>query len=142
MTLSSDRAKGSGGGGAEGPRAMGRRPEAGGPPSRKEGFGTAAADETTAVSPIKQKVIYMIGNGHIDPVWQWQWPEGMQEVHATFRSALDRMKEYPEFKFTASSAAFYEWVEKGDPKMFAEIKERVARGRWEGVGGWGVETWC
>src|SRR5947207_13658373 len=31
----------------------------------------------------------MIGNSHIDPVWPWQWPEGYQEVRATFRSALD-----------------------------------------------------
>ena len=29
----------------------------------------------------------MIGNSHIDPVWLWQWPEGYQEVRATFRSA-------------------------------------------------------
>ena len=27
----------------------------------------------------------MIGNAHIDPVWLWQWPEGYQEVRATFR---------------------------------------------------------
>lgn len=52
----------------------------------------------------------MIGNVHIDPVWLWQWQEGFHEVKATFRSALDRMKEYPDFKFVASSAVFYEWV--------------------------------
>ena len=47
----------------------------------------------------------MIGNAHIDPVWLWQWPEGYQEVRATFRSAIDRMKEYPDFIFTCDSAA-------------------------------------
>ena len=84
----------------------------------------------------------MIGNAHIDPVWLWQWPEGYQEVRATFRSALDRMREYPEFIFTANSAAYYAWVKEIDPGMFEEIRERVAEGRWEIVGGWWVEPDC
>ena len=41
----------------------------------------------------------MIGNAHLDIVWLWQWQEGCQEVKATFRSALDRMKEYDDFLF-------------------------------------------
>jgi alpha-mannosidase len=45
---------------------------------------------------------HMIGNGHIDPVWLWTWPEGVSVVHSTFRAALDRMKETPDFVFTAS----------------------------------------
>jgi alpha-mannosidase len=84
----------------------------------------------------------MIGNAHIDPVWLWQWQEGFHEVKATFRSALDRMKAFPEFVFVASSAAFYEWVEQSDPAMFAEIRQRVAEGRWGIVGGWWVEPDC
>ena len=43
------------------------------------------------------KNIYMIGNAHIDPVWFWTWQDGYQEVKATFRSALDRMNENPDF---------------------------------------------
>ncbi len=91
---------------------------------------------------MKQSTLHMIGNAHIDPVWLWQWTEGFHEVKATFRSALDRMKEYPEFTFTASSAAFYEWVEQSDPAMFAEIQARVAEGRWQIIGGWWVEPDC
>ena len=41
------------------------------------------------------RTLHLIGNSHIDPVWLWQWPEGYQEVRATFRSALDLMGEYP-----------------------------------------------
>jgi alpha-mannosidase len=90
----------------------------------------------------KDKTLVMIGNAHIDPVWLWCWDEGFQEVKATFRSALDRMNEFPDFVFTASSAAFYEWIEHNDPAMFAEIKQRVAEGRWQPVGGWWVEPDC
>ena len=88
------------------------------------------------------RLLHMIGNSHIDPVWLWQWPEGYQEIRATFRSALDRMNEYPEFIFTSDSAAYYEWVEEIDPEMFAEIRRRVDEGRWEIVGGWWVEPDC
>jgi alpha-mannosidase len=40
--------------------------------------------------------IHMIGNAHLDPEWLWQWQEGYTEIKATFRSTLDRMKEYPD----------------------------------------------
>lgn len=86
--------------------------------------------------------MHMIGNGHIDPVWLWDWREGLQEVKATFRSALDRMNEFDGFVFTASSAALYEWVEHSDPAMFEEIRRRVREGRWAIVGGWYVEPDC
>ena len=91
---------------------------------------------------MKTRKLHMIGNAHIDPVWLWQWQEGFHEVKASFRSALDRMKEYPDFTFVASSAAFYEWVEESDPGMFAEIQQRVKEGRWGIVGGWWVEPDC
>ena len=84
----------------------------------------------------------LIGNAHIDPVWLWRWQEGFHEIRATFRSALDRMKEYPQFVFISSSAAFYEWLETCDPKMFAEIRLRVQEGRWGIVGGWWIEPDC
>ena len=89
-----------------------------------------------------KRTLHMIGNAHIDPIWLWQWQEGFHEVRATFRSMLDRMKEYPEFVFTSSSAAFYMWVENSDPGMFEEIKQRVAEGRWQIVGGWWIQPDC
>ena len=88
------------------------------------------------------KKLHMIGNAHIDPVWLWRWTEGFQTTRATFRSALDRMNEDPDFKFTASSSMLYEWVEQSEPDMFKEIQARVAEGRWEIVGGWVIEPDC
>lgn len=91
---------------------------------------------------INEKKLYMIGNAHLDPVWLWNWQEGFQEVKATFRSALDRMKETDDFIFTCSAAAYYEWVEKNCPDMFEEIRQRVKEGRWEIVGGWYIQPDC
>ncbi len=89
-----------------------------------------------------KKKIYMIGNAHLDPVWMWQWQEGCAEVKATFRSALDRMKEFPDFKFTCAAAVIYTWIEDICPEMFDEIKQRVIEGRWIIAGGWWVQPDC
>jgi len=83
---------------------------------------------------------YMIGHAHIDPVWRWMKDEGHAEVLATFRSAVARLKEYPDVAFVASSAQFYQWVKEADPALFAEIKSMVKQGRWNPVGGWWVEA--
>lgn len=87
-------------------------------------------------------MLYMIGNAHIDPVWLWRYAEGLQVTRATFRSALERMNEDPDFVFTCSSAALYDWVERTDPELFQQIKRRVAEGRWRLVGGFWVEPDC
>jgi alpha-mannosidase len=87
-------------------------------------------------------IVHMIGNAHLDPVWLWRWQEGYAEIKATFRSALDRMNEFPEFVFTCAGAACYKWVEENDPPMFAEIGKRVAEGRWVIVGGWWIQPDC
>ena len=86
--------------------------------------------------------LYLLGNGHLDPVWLWQLPEGMAEVKATFRSALDRMKEFPGYIFTSACASYYAWVEANEPAMFQEIKERVEEGRWAIAGGMWVQPDC
>jgi alpha-mannosidase len=102
--------------------------------------GAAAVGEAVSLSAESRRgTLHLVGHAHIDPVWLWQWQEGLAEVRATWRSALDRMREYPEMRFTASSAAFYAWVEDHDPAMLVEIAERVAEGRWELAGGWWVE---
>lgn len=83
--------------------------------------------------------MYMIGNAHLDPVWLWLWRDGYHEVQATFRSALDRLEETPDFVFTCACACYYEWVEQNDPSMFEEIRRRVAEGRWGIVGGMWIQ---
>ena len=90
----------------------------------------------------KKSVYYMVGNAHLDPVWQWRWQEGSAEAKATIRSALDRMKEFPDFVFVCSSASIFQWVEEFAPAMFEEVKQRVAEGRFIIVGGMHVQPDC
>lgn len=86
--------------------------------------------------------VHLIGNAHLDPVWLWRWQEGFNEVRATFRSALDRMNEFEDFKFTSACSAYYMWIEKSDKAMFEEIKKRVKEGRWCITGGWFIQPDC
>jgi alpha-mannosidase len=91
---------------------------------------------------VRERVLHLIGNAHIDPVWLWQWPEGFEEIRATFRAAVDLMDEDSEMTFTADSAAYYAWIEEIDPALFERIKARVAEGRWELAGAMWVEPDC
>lgn len=90
----------------------------------------------------QQTTIFMIGNAHLDPAWMWRLDEGFEAFLATCRSALARIEETPDFIFTASSAAHYEFVEQTDPVLFVKIQEAVKSGRWSLVGGWWVESDC
>src|SRR3989304_6016239 len=90
----------------------------------------------------KHLKLHVVGNAHLDPVWLWPWTEGFHEVKATFRSALDRMKEYEDFIFIASSAVYYEWIEHNEPQIFEEIQQRVKEGLWLLVGGWWIQPDC
>ena len=88
---------------------------------------------------MKQFSVKAIGNSHIDMAWLWPETETVEVVRNTFRTALDLMREYPDFKFTASAAQAYVWMEEKYPAIFQEIEQRVKEGRWEIVGGMWVE---
>ncbi|MGE5054875.1 MAG: alpha-mannosidase, partial [Acidobacteriota bacterium] len=88
---------------------------------------------------LQQFTIKAVGNSHIDMAWLWPWTETVEVVRNTFRSVLDLMREYPDFKFTMSSARTYEWMQEKYPDLFAEIEQRVKEGRWEVIGGMWVE---
>lgn len=91
---------------------------------------------------MEKKKIHMIGNTHIDLVWLWKKAEGMQEVKSSFVSALDRLDEFPDFKFTQAGISLLEWMKKTCPEQFERIRQRVEEGRWEIVGGMWVEPDC
>ena len=90
----------------------------------------------TQDSPI---IVHMIGQAHLDPVWLWPWTEGRAEALATSRSAVDRLREYPDFHFTRGESLVYEWIEHDDPALYAEIVALIAEGRWHVVNGMVVQ---
>jgi alpha-mannosidase len=84
--------------------------------------------------------LHMIGNAHIDMAWLWRYTETIEVTRATFQSALDNLRRYPDFRFSHGQAHSYEWIESRYPEMFAEIRKYVQEGRWEITGGTWVES--
>ncbi len=82
-----------------------------------------------------KKVLHVINNAHIDPVWLWDWREGLNEGIATCDAILKLMDEFPELTFTRGECAVYEHILRYAPELFRRIRERVEEGRWEIVGG-------
>ena len=89
-----------------------------------------------------RKKYYMVGYTHIDPVWLWNRAEGMQEVKSSFASALDRLEEFPDFKFIHTSISYLAWLKENCPQQYARIHKYVEEGRWEIAGGMWVEPDC
>ena len=87
--------------------------------------------------------LYMIGNTHFDPAWLWTWDEAMAGIRATFRAALERMKEDSEFVYSFCTPAVFDWIRQTDPELFEEIRQRVAEGRWDvEAEGWWLQPDC
>lgn len=81
-----------------------------------------------------------IGHAHIDSAWLWPVRETRRKCARTFANQLRLMERYPEHRFACSQAAQYQWIKDEHPALYQQIKERVAEGRWEPVGGMWVEA--
>ena len=80
------------------------------------------------------------GHAHLDTAWLWPLRETRRKALRTFANAVDLLERNPDFVFCHSQAQHYAWVEQDAPELFAKVKELVAAGRWEPVGGMWVET--
>jgi alpha-mannosidase len=83
-----------------------------------------------------------VGHAHLDTAWLWPLEESRRKAQRTFATQVRLMDEYPEHVFCASQAEHYAWVRDDDPALWAEIRERVARGQWAPVGGTWIEPDC
>ena len=87
-------------------------------------------------------VVYCVGHSHIDLAWLWTLAITREKAIRTFSSMLRLMDRYPEFIFTASQAPLYQFVQEDAPEVYAEIKKRIAEGRWDPEGAMYVEADC
>ena len=89
----------------------------------------------------KQRLI-LVCNSHIDPVWLWEWTEGLAETLATFRTAARFCEEFEDFIFCHNESILYQWVESYEPELFRKIQDLVKQGRWFIMGGWYLQPDC
>ena len=81
----------------------------------------------------------LTGHAHLDLAWLWPLAETRRKAIRTFSSVIGLMDRYPDFRFNQSTAQLYAFLETDDPALFTQIKERVASGQWEPIGGMWVE---
>jgi len=82
------------------------------------------------------------GHAHIDTAWLWPVRETRRKCARSFSTVLSLMQEDPEFRFACSQVQHYAWMRDRYPQLYAHIRDRVAAGQWEPVGGMWVETDC
>jgi alpha-mannosidase len=83
--------------------------------------------------------ILLTGHAHLDLAWLWPLEETRRKAQRTWSSVVALLDRDPEFRFNQSSAQLYAFVERDDPELFAKVREQVAAGAWEPVGGMWVE---
>ena len=86
--------------------------------------------------------ITAVGHAHIDTAWLWPMRETVRKCARSFANAVTLMEDYPDFSFVCSAARHLAWVEERYPALFARIRERVATGQFQPVGGMWVEADC
>jgi len=83
-----------------------------------------------------------VGHAHLDTAWLWPLHDGRRKTARTFANQLRLLERYDDYVFGASSAQHYAWMEASYPALFAQVKSRIAEGRWEVLGGMWVEADC
>ncbi len=84
--------------------------------------------------------ISAIGHAHIDSAWLWPVRETIRKVARTSSSMIELIADDPEFRYGMSSAQQYAWIKEHRPRVYAQVKDAVAAGRFIPLGGMWVES--
>ncbi|MEK4004328.1 alpha-mannosidase [Paenibacillus sp. FSL H3-0333] len=96
----------------------------------------AASERSAGLDP---GTMHMVGQSHIDVAWLWPVRETVRKVSRTFSTVCTLMDKYPDFRYSQSQPQLYAFAKEHYPELYGRIKERIAEGRWELVGGMWVE---
>jgi alpha-mannosidase len=89
-----------------------------------------------------KRIVHLLCNAHIDPVWLWEWEEGAATAISTFRTSADLCEAFPGFIFNHNEVIVYRWVEEYEPELFTRIQRLVKEGKWHIMGGWYLQPDC
>jgi alpha-mannosidase len=86
--------------------------------------------------------VVCIGHSHIDTAWLWPFRQTEEKCQRTFSTAVNMMKEFPEYKFITSQPQQFKYIKELEPELFEDVKKMVASGNWEIEGAMWVEPDC
>ncbi len=96
----------------------------------------------TKAGPPLDVDIVATGHAHIDVAWLWTLGQTRRKNGRTFHTVLRLMEQFSDYHFTQSQPQLYDYVRQDYPALFEAIKQQVAEGRWEPIGGTWVEMDC
>ncbi|MFB7716152.1 alpha-mannosidase [Nocardia sp. NPDC056100] len=108
--------------------------------------GTATAARACLTEVLAQPAIgsahtiSAVGHAHIDTAWLWPLRETVRKVARTTANMTALLADSPEFIFTMSQAAQYDFIKQYRPEVYAKVKQAVAEGRFVPAGGMWVES--
>ena len=87
------------------------------------------------LSPFEQEaktyISHLVAHSHIDMNWLWPQAETIDVCRRDFSAMLSLMDRYPEFHFSQSQTATYQFMESEFPAIFDRVKAQVEAGRWD-----------
>ncbi|WP_194098315.1 alpha-mannosidase [Marivivens aquimaris] len=83
--------------------------------------------------------VVAFGHTHVDIAWLWRVKHTREKGGRSFATALNMMKEYPQYKFMYNQAVLYDFIKRDYPVLWKGIKEAVKRGQLEIDGAMWVE---
>lgn len=87
-------------------------------------------------------MIHLIGHSHLDVIYLWPLSQTVHKASRMFSSMLTLMDRYKAFRFMQSSALLYQLMKDRFPRIYRQIKARVASGQWQITGGMWLESDC
>jgi len=86
--------------------------------------------------------ITVSGHAHLDVGWMWPYWRTRQKIAHTVSNVLRLMERYPDYHYSQSQPQVLQWLKEDVPELYAQVKQRVAEGRFEPVGAMWVEADC
>ncbi|MCJ7840610.1 alpha-mannosidase [Lederbergia sp. NSJ-179] len=83
--------------------------------------------------------IHMVGQSHIDLAWLWPVKEAVRKCSRTFSTMSTLLDQFPEFGYVQSQPQAFAFMKEHYPDIYERVKQHIANGRWELVGGMWVE---
>lgn len=87
-------------------------------------------------------LMHMVGHSHLDIMYQWPHREYIRKIGRTHATMLRLMEQYPQFRFSQSSAKIYADMKTYYPELYDQVRQRIVEGRWQPVGAFWLEPDC
>jgi hypothetical protein len=78
----------------------------------------------------------------LDTAWLWPFDETIRKAGRSWSTQIDLMDRYPDYTFVCSQAQQYEWVKDNYPNLWDRIREKVAVGQFNPIGGVSMDLYA